>query len=77
MIKRIFILIAIFASIFWSNQLLAATQIINANGGKCSFSGATGGLQIYVADNGQFQVTRCSADGMDDMNSPDLLPASK
>lgn len=42
----------------------AATRILNSNGGQCAFDGANGGLTVHVGDNSQFQVERCSANGV-------------
>ena len=42
----------------------ATTEVINSNGGQCDFDGANGGLTIYAGPNSQFQVERCSANGL-------------
>lgn len=42
----------------------AATRVLNSSGGQCSFDGANGGLSVHAGDNSQFQVERCSANGV-------------
>ena len=42
----------------------AASTILSSSGGQCPFEGINGGLTVYVGENSQFQVERCSADGL-------------
>ena len=55
------------------------TRVINDGGGECALNGGAGGLRIHTSGNSQFQVERCSANGLNDrarqfFNSGDLPP---
>jgi len=62
--SSLFVTFFVLSCLLLSGQSHAATQIINSNGGQCAFDSSNGGLKVYVGDNSQFQVERCSADGV-------------
>ena len=58
-LTRVFIGLVMLLWLAMLGNALAATRVINSNGGQCAFDGANGGSTVYAAENSQFQVERC------------------